>query len=460
MRREMLGARGRPPFLSLCLLLLACASTVGDAMAAPPWSLPWTDVTAQGPGGKANQDATLAIRRAIERTPDGGLVFFPPGEYRVSGEIVIDRPISLAGTGRGSQIYQSSPGQSLFVFKNVQAVAVRDLYLGSVATTPGSSLIKLIGTHRSRFENITMRGANYGVHLQGSLLNTFADLRSGVNIGGFFAPTSSNRYWVFGERFGNISANANTFIAPVLEGGANGIRIEDEGGEGSVYIYGGAIEGVSEVGLSLRKAGLPSVISGVHFEANRTADIELDQAFATRIEGVLATGNVIVGGKSLNTTIGNALIDRLVIAADARRTMLQNLMTNLTGSGGVTDAASDTQYAAVSGVNPFDWYGTTGIGVRNPNSNPEGLTPDLKLEVAGRVKARAFDTGDILFHAGGEALWRMFEDERGLQLENVRTGEVSKVFLESDVRPLAERLDALQGEVAALRRSLEPAPTP
>ena len=96
--------------------------------------------------------------------------------------------------------------------------------------------------------------------------------------------------------------------------------------------------------------------------------------------------------------------------------------------------------------------------MQNPNSNPVGLTPNLKLQVAGRVQAQAFDTGDILFHAEGRPLWRMYEDQRGLQLEDVRTGETSRVFLERDVAPLNDRLDALQREVAELRRAIAPVP--
>ena len=304
-----------------------------------------------------------------------------------------------------------------------------------------------------------MLGGYYGVHLQGSILNTFIDLRSGVNIGGFFAGTSTNRYWVFAERANGISANANTFLAPVLEGGTNGIRLEDAGGEGSLYVFGGSIEGVANVGLGLRKAGLPTVISGMHFEGNGTADIDLDQAFATRIEGVFATKKIRLGKTTLNTTIANGLVHAITIDAEASRTRLENLMVDLGGvGGGIDDAATDTQYTAVSGVNPFDWYGTEGIGVQNPNSNPVGLTPNLKLQVAGRVQAQAFDTGDILFHAEGRPLWRMYEDQRGLQLEDVRTGETSRVFLERDVAPLNDRLDALQREVAELRRAIAPVP--
>jgi hypothetical protein len=56
---------------------------------------------------------------------------------------------------------------------------------------------------------------------------------------------------------------------------------------------------------------------------------------------------------------------------------------------------------------------------------------------------------------------RLFEDEQGLYLENTHTGAVSRVFLESDLVPLATRvaaqqtaLDVLTHELAALRAEL------
>jgi hypothetical protein len=48
--------------------------------------------------------------------------------------------------------------------------------------------------------------------------------------------------------------------------------------------------------------------------------------------------------------------------------------------------------------------------------------PTEKLEVAGRVKAQEFITGDITFQKDGEKLWKMFEDEAGLYIENLKTG--------------------------------------
>jgi hypothetical protein len=195
------------------------------------------------------------------------------------------------------------------------------------------------------------------------------------------------------------------------------------------------------------------VISGVHLEANGTADVKLEQASRTRIEGVFAN-KLIEIRKALNTTVENALVERIMIDQEAVRTHLDSVTVNLSGSGGIEDLSTDTQYQSVSDVNPTDWFGTVGLGVVNPNSNPMGLTPDLKLDVEGVVRANAFSTGDITFRKDGRPLWRMFEDERGLQLEDVRTGEVSRVLLERDTHALASRVDAQEQMIQALRAEL------
>ncbi len=232
----MRGARKR-----LAVLTLAAFSLIawGPAQAADPavyaGDLPWVSVRDTGAKGDGVADDTDAIRAAIARAPVGGEVLIPAGSYRVTGPITITKPLMLAGVGRGSQLYQSTDGANLLVLRDVQGAVIRDLYLGSASTTPGTSLILLENSHRNRVEDVTLLGGYYGVELRGSLSNSFVDLRSGGNIRGFFAPTSVNQQRVIGERFNDISANANTFLNPVLEGGANGIRLGDAG-EGSPYI--------------------------------------------------------------------------------------------------------------------------------------------------------------------------------------------------------------------------------
>lgn len=58
------------------------------------------------------------------------------------------------------------------------------------------------------------------------------------------------------------------------------------------------------------------------------------------------------------------------------------------------------------------------------------MSPTEKLQVAGKVKAKEFVTGDITFEKNNESLWRMFEDEDGLYLENLKTGKVYRFVLQ------------------------------
>lgn len=56
--------------------------------------------------------------------------------------------------------------------------------------------------------------------------------------------------------------------------------------------------------------------------------------------------------------------------------------------------------------------------------------PEYKLDVEGDIQAYAYHTGDIFFQKDGEKLWRMFEDERGLYVENLITGKKYRFMLQ------------------------------
>lgn len=49
----------------------------------------------------------------------------------------------------------------------------------------------------------------------------------------------------------------------------------------------------------------------------------------------------------------------------------------------------------------------------------------------GSIQAKSFDVGDIIFRdqKNQKELWRMFEDEDGLYLENAKTGKVYRFVL-------------------------------
>ena len=75
-----------------------------------------------------------------------------------------------------------------------------------------------------------------------------------------------------------------------------------------------------------------------------------------------------------------------------------------------------------------------------------------KLDVEGNVEAFEFITGDIVFQKDGEKLWRMFEEEDGLYLENLKTSKTSKIFLEEDLVSLKGEIEKLQKRIAQLEK--------
>ena len=105
--------------------------------------------------------------------------------------------------------------------------------------------------------------------------------------------------------------------------------------------------------------------------------------------------------------------------------------------------------------------GRVGIGTKDPL---------YELDVEGSIQANAYHTGDIFFQKDGEKLWRMFEDEQGLYVENLKTGRVYSFVLqdrentarlngtfslEQSIRDLQVENDLLKQRLEALERAIQ-----
>ena len=180
----------------------------------------------------------------------------------------------------------------------------------------------------------------------------------------------------------------------------------------------------------------------------------VDGAAHVSLSSVFSTRGLDVVNSARNTVIDNSLVDVINIEPSAVRTVVRSTEVSISGAGGITNGPSDSLLIGLSGVNGFDWFGTVGIGTTNPNSNPVGLTPNLKLDVEGNVRANAFLTGDIEFHKDGKLVWRLFEDEQGLYLEETATGRVDSLPMARDLRRLEELITAQQESIDRLEAQL------
>ena len=91
-------------YVLVAVILALCSTSQAETAASLPSSgSPWTDVKTFGALGDGKTDDTVAIQQAIDSTAQTtqGIVFFPPGAYKITERLKLDRNVDLMGVGVG-----------------------------------------------------------------------------------------------------------------------------------------------------------------------------------------------------------------------------------------------------------------------------------------------------------------------------------------------------------------------
>jgi hypothetical protein len=216
----------------------------------------------------------------------------------------------------------------------------------------------------------------------------------------------------------------------------------------------------SRAGITLENNGVPKwhIFNNAHDYDNLTiesGDPEADNIvkIGTTLSGRDAVFNgVVIGGDP--TGVGYAATYTSIGVSSP------GLNLRLQSPNGIyfhVDVDADETYGTALAIDP---NGNVGIGTNRPA---------YKLDVEGAVQAREYYTGDIIFQKDGtKPVWRMYEDEAGLYVESLTTGQHYSVVLkeigaedgrtpelealEAENERLKQRLDKLEARMATLTR--------
>jgi len=128
------------------------------------------NVKAYGAKGDNVADDTQAIQSAIDACPNGGMVFFPAGSYKITAPLsIVNKSIALVGSDyRYTDLVPT--GSSAIVINSNDAVRIAHLNIyGEIGQTSGA-LISVTGpghwgNTNSTFEDLSIRGGYNSIHL-------------------------------------------------------------------------------------------------------------------------------------------------------------------------------------------------------------------------------------------------------------------------------------------------------
>ena len=276
--------RWRQMWATVGLLLSVCSSSFADPPGDPLTNTPWTDVRAFGAKGDGKTDDTAAVQGAIDWTArtTQGIVFFPPGTYKITDRLKLDRNVDLMGVGVGF-------GSQLLPIKTDAVTILGSDWPGGFGFRNHITGLTIMMDHAADRTGIIIDHA-YTIKIE-NVFVFHAGSGGGVSIADAGHVTLAD-VSVYGDGTGSgpgitvKNSNVNLYN-PDIEACMHGLVVS---GDQGVHVFGGHFE---------RNAGY-----GIRYEAGSYNTITGAKISAPNSQGA-AVGFML--GSSSNTIIGSRL---------------------------------------------------------------------------------------------------------------------------------------------------------
>jgi hypothetical protein len=174
------------------------------------------NVLAYGAVGDGVHNDTSAIQAAITAVPsNGGIVYFPPGEYLVTDKITVKNGLVLAGSGDAtSTILQTGANKDGLYGVDIESVCVRDLYLYGTGAGTGKG-INFTHSVNAAVPYISLQNVNVasfgsdGIFMSNPIVSVFDRVLTTTNGGYGFNVTGANPSGAAGTSISFLSCYAN-----------------------------------------------------------------------------------------------------------------------------------------------------------------------------------------------------------------------------------------------------------
>lgn len=274
------------------------------------------DVKAYGAAGDGATDDTAAINAAVAAATGGGVIFFPPGTYKVTSTIAIATAgITFAGVP-GKSILSFTSSSTYLITVAADHFAMGGMYCyynaGSAATAGGA--VKLTSGGWAKLFRCTFDGGFYdNVNVVDGYGYTFLDCyflsekRAGIYQDSVITPDRGDSA-VIGCKFDNnagggtaafywVAGGALRFIGNKILGYLDGFLADLRDGvtTSGLYIHSNSIEEFTDYAVRVKRAGTTGTLSLVQVVGNEVGAASGDgfRFESASVSRVIVVGNVL-----------------------------------------------------------------------------------------------------------------------------------------------------------------------